>query len=223
MTPFQREHGPALRDLLVGRARLGEVITYGDAASVLGIHHRSMATLLGEIGRQCVARGEPVLTAMVVNAATGECGSGMQTEFGVQDAAAERENCKQWWKRCVEEPTSNLARRAVRFAAVEARPDQAAFRSRVYRAYGGRCALSGCRIASLLDAAHKPGRDWRAGHNSAEDGILLRADLHRLLDASLMRLEDSGRVSISGEATNEYGAFDGVCWVPPPLDVVNGR
>lgn len=212
MTPFQQQHVPALRDLLIGRSRLERVITYGAAANILGIHHRPMRTLLGIVGHSCVDSGEPLLTAMVVNARTGECGDGIRTEFGVDDPEAERQQCYEWWMQHDEEPTEELARRAVRFAAVEVRADQAAFRRAVFELYAGCCAVTGSQIPASLDAAHKPGRDWRAGQNDAQDGVLLRADVHRLLDAGLIALGEDGFVHVTEEAQGEYGGFEGTQW-----------
>jgi len=89
--------------------------------------------------------------------------------------------------------------RAVRFGRQELRPEQAAFRKRVGDAWGWRCAITGEDVPEALDAAHLPGASWRVGDNEATDGILLRADLHRLLDAGLLRIEgDVVRVSVGG-------------------------
>jgi hypothetical protein len=95
---------------------------------------------------------------------------------------------------------------AVRVRGVETRPEQAAFRDRVGAAWGWRCAITGETVPEVLDAAHLPGAAWRAGANAAVDGILLRADLHRLLDAGLLTIED-GVVRVSA---GSYRQFDGV-------------
>lgn len=94
---------------------------------------------------------------------------------------------------------------AVRSREVELRPEQAAFRERVGNAWGWRCAISGETVREVLDAAHLPAASWRAGANEAEDGILLRADLHRLLDAGLLRIED-GVVRVR---VGSYQQYDG--------------
>jgi hypothetical protein len=78
-----------------------------------------------------------------------------------------------------------------RFTRAPIRPDQFAFRRALFERFNDRCALTGCAIAQLLDAAHLPGRDWSLGQNSAEDGILLRADLHRAMDNDLIRLDEN--------------------------------
>jgi hypothetical protein len=80
----------------------------------------------------------------------------------------------------------------------------------VFRAFGGRCAISGCTVPEALEAAHLVGRDWRQGHNRASDGILLRRDLHTLYDYGLLRISDAGVVSLGDDAREYYGEFDGV-------------
>ncbi|MGN3966893.1 HNH endonuclease [Burkholderia gladioli] len=73
---------------------------------------------------------------------------------------------------------------------VERRMRQAAFRRRVGNFHGWRCAVSGTTIRAALEAAHLPGKNWRFD-NRATDGILLRADLHRLLDAGIAWIENN--------------------------------
>ncbi|KVD00472.1 hypothetical protein WI78_10045 [Burkholderia ubonensis] len=77
-----------------------------------------------------------------------------------------------------------------RFTRAPIRPDQFAFRRALFKRFNNRCALTGCTVGQMLDAAHLPGRDWSAGQNRAEDGVLLRADLHRALDNNLIRLDE---------------------------------
>ena len=55
------------------------------------------------------------------------------------------------------------------------RPNQRRFRERLMNAYGGRCAVTGCDVPDLLDAAHL--MPWRI----ADEGVLLRTDLHRMI------------------------------------------
>jgi hypothetical protein len=98
-----------------------------------------------------------------------------------------------------------LEARAVRLGIAQLRPEQAAFRQRVGDAWGWRCAITGEAVPEVLQAAHVPGANWRVGNNNAADGILLRADLHRLLDAGLLRIED-GVVRVS---VGSYAALDG--------------
>lgn len=73
-------------------------------------------------------------------------------------------------------------------AEIEVRMAQDAFRMAVGTRCGWKCVLSGVTLREVLDAAHLPGRNWRL-HNEASDGILLRADLHRLLDRGLAEIQ----------------------------------
>jgi hypothetical protein len=78
----------------------------------------------------------------------------------------------------------------------------------VFSLHGRRCVITGCAVERLLDAAHLPGRDWRAGHNRADDGIPLRADLHRALDAGLIRLGSGHRlIWVDAQLETQYGQY----------------
>jgi hypothetical protein len=101
--------------------------------------------------------------------------------------------------------------RAVRTRDAEMRPEQRAFREAVGNAWGWRCAISGEDVREVLDAAHLPGTSWRAGHNDAEHGILLRTDIHRLFERGLLRIE-GGIVRVG---VGSYVAFDGKVIVSP--------
>lgn len=96
----------------------------------------------------------------------------------------------------------NQAYRA-RFGTVELRTRQAEFRKRIFEKFNGRCPISGCDEPTTLEAAHLgvPG-GWRTNHT---DGILLRSDLHKLMDAGKLQIID-GVVSVSGE---HYQQFNG--------------
>jgi hypothetical protein len=176
-----------------------------------------MRTLLGVVGHKCQELGEPILTALVVNASSHECGKGLLNEFGVQDPVAERQKCTDWWGTREDEQTDDIDRRAVQFAVTERGPEQHAFRQKVFKRYCGRCPVTDCELIGLLDAAHLPGRNWRDGHNRSEDGVLLRADIHRLMNAGLLQLHKSGSVQILKEALNEYGKYSGISWLPPTI------
>ena len=80
------------------------------------------------------------------------------------------------------------------------RPEQEKFRQNLLKAYSGRCAVTECDIEPLLDAAHL--RSWRAG-NEVSDGILLRVDVHRLLDAGLLTISKDYRVTTQAHGYEE--------------------
>lgn len=88
-----------------------------------------------------------------------------------------------------------------RFSTVEVRTRQAAFRQLMFEKFDGRCAISGVAEPSVLEAAHlgSPG-GWRTNH---QHGILLRIDLHRLMDKGLLSIEN-GVVRVTGDYGKEF-------------------
>jgi hypothetical protein len=68
---------------------------------------------------------------------------------------------------------------------IVARQGQSRFRDALMRAYGGRCAVTGCDSPYALEAAHI--RPYRGEHtNVVSNGLLLRADIHTLFDLGLL-------------------------------------
>lgn len=84
------------------------------------------------------------------------------------------------------------------------RPEQAAFRRRVFLDHHGACVVTNCTIPEALDAAHREARDWRLGHNSGADGLLLRKDIHALYDARLVSIDDNGTVTFHPDVEPHY-------------------
>lgn len=68
------------------------------------------------------------------------------------------------------------------------RRGQAKFRANLTRLYDGKCAISGWAPEEVLEAAHLIGHAG-SGLNDIKNGILLRADLHVLFDAGLLRID----------------------------------
>jgi hypothetical protein len=97
-----------------------------------------------------------------------------------------------------------------RWAMRETRPDQQEFRRKIAERDGLRCAISGCEIAEILDAAHLFPRA-AGGSDDPRNGIILRADLHRLFDAGLLTLDHEGRAVVSATVEDhEYRRFNGL-------------
>jgi hypothetical protein len=93
-------------------------------------------------------------------------------------------------------------------AELERRLRQRTFRLWVGERYGWICPVSGTDVREVLEAAHLPGRDWRVA-NEATDGVLLRADLHRLLDRGLAEIR-GGRFHVTDRRrAGEYMDYDG--------------
>lgn len=89
------------------------------------------------------------------------------------------------------------------------RQGQNEFRNKLLTAYDGRCAISGCGVAAVLEAAHIcPYRGMQT--NRVDNGLLLRADLHALFDARLLRINRDYRVEISRSLLGtDYRQFNG--------------
>lgn len=105
--------------------------------------------------------------------------------------------------------TSLFEQHVKRFAQVEIRTQQGRFREAVFRACEGRCVVSNCDVPEALEAAHLRGRHWKQEHNSADDGILLRRDLHALYDNELLRINDQGRVELDARVLGHYPDMEG--------------
>lgn len=95
-----------------------------------------------------------------------------------------------------------------------ARLGQGAFRVLVTEAYGRRCAITGEKTLPVLDAAHIKSYA-ELGPNQVANGILLRSDLHRLLDSGYitvtpeLKVEVSNRLKADFENGREYYRFHG--------------
>ena len=71
------------------------------------------------------------------------------------------------------------------FRQIVARQGQSGFRAALIEAYQGRCAVTGCDATVALEAAHlRPYRGFES--NAVTNGLLLRADIHTLLDLRLL-------------------------------------
>lgn len=68
------------------------------------------------------------------------------------------------------------------------RKGQAKFREALLKAYNYRCAITGCEIEEALEAAHIIPY-CLTQNNNISNGVLLRADLHTLLDFNLITIE----------------------------------
>jgi putative restriction endonuclease len=96
-------------------------------------------------------------------------------------------------------------------AVIHRRQGQQRFRQSLLAAYDGKCAISGCDVEALLDAAHLvPYRGPET--NKVRNGILLRTDLHTLFDLNLMSIDpDTFTVSVARSITQpEYASLSGL-------------
>lgn len=99
----------------------------------------------------------------------------------------------------VAEPTSRYGDPRL----VRPRVGQGIFRVSITEAYGGACAITGEHSLPALEAAHiLPFRE--GGPNETANGLLLRADLHRLFDNGYVTVTPDARVEVSGRLREDY-------------------
>lgn len=214
---------PAIRDWLIEVARRESYVTYAEVMDRFGLIFFVLRTAMSKLGHQSADNGEPILTALIVDKETLRCSDGLAEEFGVLDDQAERRRLYAYWSALApviasaepapvrDEPDpDSLEERAKRFALVEVRTQQGAFRKAVFLACGGRCVISGCNVPEALEAAHLEGRSWQDGHNDASDGILLRRDLHALYDSGLLSFTEASKVRLAPGILGHYAPFEGV-------------
>ncbi|MGB3306371.1 MAG: HNH endonuclease [Thermomicrobiales bacterium] len=93
--------------------------------------------------------------------------------------------------------------------AMAVRRGQASFRASLIRAYAGRCAVTGCSVTHVLEAAHII--PYRGVHtNHVTNGLLLRSDIHSLFDLGVISIDEQGLIRIA-EALHdsEYAIYEG--------------
>ncbi len=94
------------------------------------------------------------------------------------------------------------------YRQIVARRGQSAFRSALLEAYQGRCAISGCDAVPALEGAHL--RPYRGpDSNAVTNGLLLRADIHTLLDLRLLAPDPRNRNIVISKLLGgtQYEAF----------------
>ena len=87
--------------------------------------------------------------------------------------------------------------------AMRRRLGQGAFRMAVTDGYGRRCAVSGERTLPILDAAHI--RSYAAGgEHEMSNGMLLRTDIHKLLDRGYVTITEDLRFAVSARLKADF-------------------
>lgn len=86
------------------------------------------------------------------------------------------------------DPTGIKDARERILSSIVRRRGQPAFRKHLLVAYEGRCAVTGCDVEAVLEAAHIiPYKGSKTNHPC--NGLLLRADLHTLFDLRLVTVD----------------------------------
>lgn len=94
------------------------------------------------------------------------------------------------------DPTDEADGRKRIMAEVTRRQGQKPFRQALMSAYGGRCAVTSCRVVPVLEAAHI--LPYRGPHtNHVTNGLLLRADIHTLYDLGMVAVGEDYRVLVA--------------------------
>lgn len=83
------------------------------------------------------------------------------------------------------DPADVVDARKRTLASIVRRKGQSSFRKKLFKAYAGQCAVTGCTIEALLEAAHIVPY-LGADTNVVSNGLLLRADIHTLFDLGLL-------------------------------------
>lgn len=90
------------------------------------------------------------------------------------------------------------------------RKAQDRFKDNLIKAYGGKCCISGVEVLSVLNGAHIEPHSI-AGDNSSINGLLLRADIHKLFDDELIGINPNTlEIVVHPDLiTTIYGDFNG--------------
>lgn len=100
---------------------------------------------------------------------------------------------------------------------IAVRQGQSRFRDDLLQAYGGCCAITGCSIEEILQAAHiMPHRGTHTNH--PQNGLLLRADLHTLFDLDILRIDADYRLSVPDGVRAHLGLPDQITNLPANED-----
>lgn len=105
----------------------------------------------------------------------------------------------------------HLDERELALASIRLRRGQHQFRAELLRRFEGRCAVTGCAVVDILEAAHiAPYRG--VVDNDPSNGLLLRADIHTLFDLDFLGIHPQTLIVHVHETIRgtEYEEFDGV-------------
>lgn len=89
------------------------------------------------------------------------------------------------------------------------RVGQSKFRNDIMNAYGKKCCITGETTSEILEAAHI--QEYISEEsNHIQNGLLLRADLHKLFDAGLITINDEYKIQVSRFLdSSNYQSLDG--------------
>ncbi len=120
------------------------------------------------------------------------------------------------------DPESLTDERKRQLRAIRIRQGQPAFRATLLNAYANRCAITGCPVEDVLEAAHIiPYLGPRTNHVS--NGLLLRTDIHTLFDCWQLAIDPDTRRVVITEAlrSSSYAKIAGKL-LRSPMDEMLG-
>ncbi len=124
------------------------------------------------------------------------------------------------------EVENNSVDPAYRQVLTNVRLGQNSFRLKLTDAYSRKCSITGEKTLPVLEAAHiKPYA--KSGPHLLSNGLILRADLHKLFDngyitiTSDYKIEVSNRIKEEFQNGKEYYQFHGKQLINLPLDIKN--
>lgn len=97
----------------------------------------------------------------------------------------------------------------ITYRAIKTRRGQPEFRKALLLVYAQQCPITGCKVESVLEAAHIIPHTEETNY-TISNGILLRADIHTLYDLNLIGIDGCGMVVVSKSLQeSEYWKFNG--------------
>jgi hypothetical protein len=108
------------------------------------------------------------------------------------------------------DPTDTEDARKRTLANIVRRQGRTKFRTRLLALYGRRCAVSGCSVEAVLEAAHiTPYLGPKTDHPA--NGLILRGDLHTLFDLRLVAVDTTAMTILVSPLLDgtEYESYRG--------------
>jgi hypothetical protein len=149
----------------------GEIIAAEPAGPFRTRYERLEASLREEVRPEILVRSESAQVGTTIKDSASESSErpALELGFNLDDPPDERR--------------SELSSRVIREGAET-------FRNEQMKLWASKCAATGCNIREALDAAHI--FKYLGEHsNRPDNGLLLRADIHKLFDRNLIAVEES--------------------------------
>ncbi|KVX00447.1 HNH endonuclease [Shewanella frigidimarina] len=108
----------------------------------------------------------------------------------------------------------------MQLVAIKTRKGQPYLRKILLDKYKSTCIVTGCKIESLLEAAHILPHSENGSYNF-DNGLLLRSDIHNLFDSNLLSINSDGVLYISnGCHGSEYEKYNNIKVLEVDSDVL---